>query len=111
MVKGQERRQFPRFDLACPLTICEPDGREVATTKTLNVSDGGLFAAVPVKTLPAHGTRVALTLRIPRSTPNTFMLEELEAAGQIIRQQPMKDHSMAGIALRFARPLTLQLDA
>jgi hypothetical protein len=64
-----------------------------------------------VSNLPEDGVpdEVRLHLSIPRSTPNTFMLEDFATAARILRSEPLADGDGAGIAIQFARPLTLNL--
>ena len=84
--------------------------------RTLNVSDGG--ALVQLTSLPdaavSHpsvGQRIELTLALPRSTADTFLLEHVQVEAEVIRvvshgegQPPTR------FAIRFGQPLPLQLD-
>lgn len=105
----RERRQCKRYALSCPVRLAA-NGQPLATSRATNVSDGGLYVVVPIAHLPRGQAKLAVTLSLPRSTPNTFMFEDVQAEAEIIRQQPMKDDSMAGMALRFTQPLDLGIE-
>lgn len=104
----RERRKHKRFDLSCPVKISINGGHSLAG-ETLNISNADLLAVVPSEALCAPGTKVVLTVSVPRVTPNTFMYEEFTCLGFIARLQTAdKDH--IGVAIQFVQPLELLLE-
>ena len=106
----EERRRYKRFDLPCPIDVCDGEGNVLTSTRAANVSDGGVFLPVPVQAAPPLGSKLQINFRVPRSTPNTYMLEEFSSSARVARHQPLVDNSAAGVALQFARPIRLQLE-
>lgn len=108
----KERRRHERFDLSCPLVVTDADGRELLRARTVNVSDGGALLA-PVAGAPAKGAKVRVLLRVPRTTPNTFMYEEFETAAAVVRldgpADAKGDPAAPAAAVKFARPMSLEL--
>mgnify|MGYP002725906325 CR=1 FL=1 len=106
--KTVERREHQRHDLACPIRFYDRGGVEITQAKTTNVSDGGVFVPVPIRFLAEIGKQVNVAFSLPRSTPNTYMLEDFAREALGIRQTPMPDVDHAGIALDFATPPELE---
>ena len=106
---GIERRRHRRVELPCPVTILSHGGQAVHKTHAQNISDGGLFVTVPLTALPQFGGEFDVELSIPRTTPNTHMLEQVTFRVKVVRQQPMTDYQIAGMALKFAAPSDLML--
>ena len=107
--RGAERRRHKRFPLPCPVRVSQGEAAEAAG-KTANVSDGGLLVAVPQAILPACGSLVDVLLRVPRSTANSYMLEEFVSHARVVRHQTSADSQTASVALQFLRPLDLALE-
>jgi len=105
----KERRKHRRFDLSCPVKI-EGAGNAIHQARALNVSDGGVFVTVPIDALPALGRELNLHLAVPRTTANTYMLEDFNPGAKVIRHQPMTDSRQAGLAMQFTKPLELMLE-
>jgi hypothetical protein len=84
--------------------------------RTLNLSDGG--ALIQLTTLPDHdvgrpqpGQSIELTLALPRSTADTFLLEHVKITAQVIRAVGHgADQPTTTFAVRFGQPMALQLD-
>jgi hypothetical protein len=108
--KTAERREHERHDLACPIRFYDRGGVEITQAKTTNVSDGGVFVPVPIRFLAEIGKQVNVAFSLPRSTPNTYMLEDFASEAKVIRQTAMQDVDHAGIALEFAEPLELEIE-
>ena len=108
---GAERRRHKRHRIACPLSILRFGAAEPLTGKTLDVSDGGAILAIPIKAVPRVSERVKVVLGVPRSTANTYMLEEVPCEARVVRHQPMDDNSVVGVALQFSPALDLALEA
>ncbi len=106
-----ERRAHRRFDLACPVVVTDNAGNKLLDTKTLNLSDGGALLTVPTKQTIGLGQYVHVDVRLPRSTPNTFMFENISSDASILRHEPMKEHSSVATALTFTKPMKLSLEA
>ncbi|NLF32143.1 MAG: PilZ domain-containing protein [Planctomycetes bacterium] len=109
--RHRDRRLHSRIELSCPLEVADSRGRELFRIRTANVSNGGLYLESPISNLPEDGVpdEVQLRLSIPRSTPNTFMLEDFATAARIVRSEPLAEGDAAGIAMQFVRPLALNL--
>ncbi len=105
----QERRKHKRINLTCPMSLLADDGSRAADGKVRNISDGGVLAALPRKPLPAEGSLVDVNMRLPRSTDNTYMLEEVSCRAKVVRHVP-GDASTASLALEFTTPLDLALE-
>ena len=85
-------------------------GDALGSTRTINISDGGLLVALPSDALPAVGTKVNITFSVPRSTPNTYMLEKFACSAMVVRHDPFDDEKLTGVALRFDQPVDLMLE-
>ena len=107
----RERRAYRRFDLACPVVVTDSEGNELLKTKTLNLSDGGALLTAPAKETIGLGQYVHVNVRLPRSTANTFMFENVSSDASILRHEPMKDHASVATAMKFTKPMKLGLEA
>jgi len=105
-----ERRRYKRLRLPCPITLYDSQGKALVASKTIDVSDGGAFLQVPLEALPGCGTKVSVALSLPRTTENTYMLEEVDTNAVVVRHQPMKDETLAGIGVEFQPPRDLMLE-
>lgn len=105
-----ERRMHSRVELPCAIFFA--DGKEQpARFKTINVSDGGAFVAVPGDEAPRRGSRIAVRLLVPRSTSNTYMLEAFESQAKVIRHDVLRDGAEVGLGIEFDRRIDLGLDS
>ncbi|MFW6155061.1 MAG: PilZ domain-containing protein [Planctomycetota bacterium] len=109
--RHRERRLHTRVELSCPLAVADSRGCELFRIRTTNISNGGVYLETPVSNLPEEGIPddIHLRLSIPRSTSNTFMLEDFTTAARILRSEPLTQGDGAGMAIQFARPLALHL--
>ena len=101
-----DRRTFPRFELTCPVTITDSTGKVLLKTRTLNISDGGALLEPQEETIEIDEP-VTIDMRVPRSTANTFMYEDVSSPAQIIRSQEAAD--LESYALMFIEPVKLDL--
>jgi hypothetical protein len=106
--RGIERRRHTRYAVPCPARLSAESGE--ATGKTINISDGGVLIRLPQRLLPAHGSLMDIHFRVPRSTPNTYMLEEFASPARVIRWEDAGDGAVAVVGLEFIRPLELALE-
>ncbi len=106
---GRERRSHRRYELTCPVVVVDADGQELFHTDTVDVSDGGLRLRPVEKVLPP-GQTVHVNLRVPRQTPNSFMYEEFFSQASVVRCQYVAEGTKSSMALRFTRPLKLELE-
>jgi len=104
-----DRRKHKRYPLECPVTLLAGNGEVLGQSRTANVSDGGLFVAVPAGRLPPAGVPLSLRLAVPRTTPNTRMLEHVSVEGTVVRYQRLADDRM-GMGLEFAKALELMIE-
>ena len=108
--RHDERRRHKRTDLSCRVTVsCGKRDRQ-ATGKTMNVSDGGAVLSLPVKSLPELKEMVHVRLSLPRSTPNTHMIEEFDTQATVLRHELLHDDRYAGMAIRFTKGVDLGLE-
>ena len=104
-----ERRKHKRHKITCQVALHRAAKDEVKS-KTIDVSDGGAMLAIPVKVVPRLSERVKVVLALPRSTPNTYMVEEISLDALVIRHQPMEADDVVGVALQFQTPKDLGLE-
>ena len=104
-----ERRRYKRLPLACPVSLNDAGGEPVGQSRGLNISDGGMLLPLPPERAPEAGSQVRATFSVPRSTPNTFLLEEFSCKAFVVRQEPENERSCQ-VALRFEPPLDLGLE-
>jgi hypothetical protein len=106
----KERRQFDRVGKTCPVWFINEDAQEIKG-RTVNICDGGILCRVREDEVPWHvGDFVRMRLNIPRETPSTYFLENLETDGRVVRfdiEQRGDGHLMA---LAFHPRLYLGLD-
>lgn len=105
-----ERRKHKRHRLACPLSWQKAADPSPVKVKTIDVSDGGAMVTVPIKVVPRLADRVKVVLAVPRSTPNTYMLEEITLDAKVVRHQPLEDNESVGVALQFTSAQDLGLE-
>ena len=106
----QERRQHSRLKAGCPVSVFTRSGELVAKGRSLDISDGGAYVSVPAEAIDRIQGRVNLTFSIPRSTENTYMLEDFACQADVLRSQPLVDDNLAGVAMAFAHPIHLILE-
>jgi len=106
----EERRKHKRFRIGCPIRFFDRGGKEFTQGKTADISDGGVFAPVPIRFMAEIGQDVNVTISVPRSTPNTYMLEDFASQAKVIRHMAMQDSEHVGLALQFERPLDLAIE-
>jgi len=128
-----EQRKFPRTELSCPVEVLSdtaPDGNALAQSRTDNISNGGCYITLATSSLATSsratsatfspGSMVKLNLKIPRQTPNTYLLESHQRQARIVRIEParpgksgksnIQENTEIGLALEFSDPCELSLD-
>jgi len=105
-----ERRAHKRFAVPCCSEIADLNRDQTIKGKALNLSDGGLLMAMPIEAVPPRDSVVRVNFSLPRSTPNTYLLEDVACKAKVIRHEPMKDASLAGVALKFTEPISLMIE-
>jgi hypothetical protein len=78
-----------------------------------NVSNGGVYLTfgpddLGEGPLPA---KLSLKLSVPRTTQNSFMYESIDCDATVIRHLPCEEGRRLGLALRFVKPVVLDLEA
>ncbi len=106
-----ERRTHQRAAVPCVITLEDSEGNVLHRTKAHNLSDGGVFLAMPIDVLPHFGAELNLSFSVPRTTSNTYMLEQFNCKARIVRHQPLVDCDTAGMGLQFTKPQDLMLEA
>ncbi len=105
----RERRQHKRHPLQCPARLADEVGVCLVAGKTIDISDGGMMMPVAQEAPLKPGRHLSLKLSVPRSTPNTFLMESIASEGIVVRHVPAEDGTHC-LAIRFAAPLTLDLE-
>lgn len=108
--RTSEQRKHRRTEIACPASVFDRSGRLQAKGRTMNLSDGGACVSVPIDRLPRIHDRVNVTFSVPRSTPNTYMLEEFASPADVVRHEPLEDTALVAVAIQFERPMDLALE-
>lgn len=105
-----ERRQFDRIGKSCPVWFVSDESLEVKA-RTVNIGDGGLLCRIQEDEVPWHvGDFVRMRINIPRETPSTYFLENLETDGRVIRFEVPHDDDGHLMALAFHPRLDLGLE-
>jgi len=104
-----ERRAHKRHDLACPARLVDEAGSFIASGKTLNISDGGMLLAVRPEDAAAPGARADVKLSVPRSTPNTYLMQPFNTPAIVVRFEK-EPEGPSRVAVQFATPLDLDLE-
>jgi c-di-GMP-binding flagellar brake protein YcgR len=105
-----ERRKHKRHRVSVVIALQRPASAEPLKSKTLDVSDGGAMLTIPIKNVPKLSERVRVLLSLPRSTANTYMVEEVACDARVVRHQPMEADDVVGIALQFSATQNLGLE-
>ena len=80
------------------------------TAHTANISDGGAFLSAAADGLPAVDGICQVRFALPRTTPNTRMLEDVSCEARVVRHQGPKGGRAAGVGLQFSTPLDLMIE-
>ena len=75
-----------------------------------NISDGGAYLVVPTDALLSRGCEVDISFSVPRTTPNTYMLEDFACKAKVVRHQRLTEGDRRGMALQFDKPKQLVLE-
>ncbi len=106
---SHERRKYQRHPLKCPAHLTDETGSCIAAAKTINISDGGMLVPLDAEAAPQPGLSLSMKLSIPRSTPNTFLLQPVAGKAVVVRHEP-SDNGDCNVAIRFEPPLELDLE-
>jgi len=106
---GIERRQHTRHPLSCPARLVDETGALLASGKTVNISDGGLLVPTRPEAALHPGQLLDVKLSIPRSTPNTFLMQAFTAKAIVVRHD-QSDDGAGRVAIRFERPIDLDIE-
>jgi c-di-GMP-binding flagellar brake protein YcgR len=82
----------------------------LARTKTINVSDGGALVPMYASAMPEPGKKVHVRFSVPRSTPNSYMLEGFSSEATVVRHHTEGDEDLTCVGLEFDPPLNLAID-
>ncbi len=105
-----ERRAHKRYELRCPVTVTYQQPHQPLQAWTVNLSDGGALMSLPAGAELRPGQALRLGLRVPRTTPNTYMLEEFSSPAYVVRRQAGEDPAGGAVAVRFMPALELELE-
>lgn len=109
--RRKERRRYTRHALTCPVTLYDDRDEMPLMIAMGNLSDGGMYLAVPAQAAPKGHTRkwpanVDLTFCVPRS-PEKLDVFSIRAC--VTRCETTRDDSVCGIGMRFKKPIDLSL--
>jgi hypothetical protein len=105
----RERRQFDRIGKSCPVWFLGEEESEIKA-RTVNIGDGGILCRIREDEVPWNvGDFVHMRINIPRETPSTYFLENLETDGRVIRFEMASDSDGHLMALAFHPRLDLGL--
>jgi len=105
-----ERRAHKRYELRCPVTVAGARSPEPLEAWTVNLSDGGALMSLPPGPELRPGQALRLNLRVPRTTPNTYMLEEFSSPAYVVRRPAGEETADRAVAVRFVPALKLELE-
>jgi c-di-GMP-binding flagellar brake protein YcgR len=105
-----ERRKHKRHAMGCSAALETPSAGGALRSKAVDVSDGGALLVIPIARVPRVSERVKVVLSLPRSTPNTYMVEEVACEARVIRHQPMQADDVVGVGLQFTPVQNLGLE-
>jgi hypothetical protein len=105
--KSHDNRRHLRKKLACPVTVYTDSQCLAATTVCSDVSDGGVFAAMPARNAPLADSRVDLTFSVPRLSGR---IDCFSVGARVVRSEQQQAGSISGVGLKFDKPLPLSLD-
>ena len=105
-----ERRSHKRMDMDCLIEILRNQAGRPIRGRTVNLSDGGAMVSVPIQSIPDLGEKVDVTISLPRSTPNSRMIETVSSSAKVVRHEPGVDDAVGFIAVQFPRPMDLDLE-
>jgi hypothetical protein len=108
--RSAEQRSRPRIDLHCPLRLFDVSGETVAVGSTENLSEGGLYAVIPVESLPGLGEQLNIELALPAPHGGRGM-RAVHAPGRVIRHEALEEFHRAGVAIRFLSSVALTLES
>lgn len=104
--ESQDSRRHKRHALACPVTLYTVSDDVPATTAFGDVSDGGVFMAVPVSHAPDVDSKVELTFCVPRKSSR---VDCFSVAATVVRSDATPDCGVSKIAMQFKTPISLKL--
>jgi len=99
---NQERRRFPRVDIACPISVVTQGGEPPIEGKTVNLSRGGAFIRIPLESAPKDRRVVDVHLMgigPDREGPG------FRCKATVIRHEKTNTPGAVGLALQFDRIL------
>ena len=107
--RTKDKRQHPRFELACPTTVFKSSGDVVGTYRTVNISDGGVIVPIPAEDVPRLGAKLQLYLAVPHHTKETYHLEHFALEGKVLRKDEAGENVPLQVAIQFTQPRELTL--
>jgi len=102
----QERRHFPRHNVACPIKILDRSGGVSFETKTANLSRGGALFYVAANRAPKANSTIEIGLSAPGADGK---MDQFCCQAVVIRLQESQMPGQVGVAVAFTCPLPLKL--
>lgn len=112
MTRQPEKRAATRHELRCPVAFFDGEGNLLASARTGNISDAGALVLIGDNdgAILSCEEDLPVQIRIPRRTPNTFMLEEVCARCRVVRIDNLDEDMPPCVAVAFHPQLSLDLD-
>ena len=101
----QEKRHHYRFEMAYPIRLFSRGGQELATSQTVNISQGGTLLILADEKLSDIDELVNVTISMPESSYAAEKVNDFACQANVIRAERRPDDGWAAIALAFSRPL------
>ncbi|MDP7288703.1 MAG: PilZ domain-containing protein [Phycisphaerae bacterium] len=105
--ESYDNRRHSRKKLACPVTFFSASECLGATRVSGDVSDGGMFVAVPAGRAPHVDSEVRVAFSIPRRSGR---ISCFSSAATVMRTAEPGGRAIVGVGLKFDRSLSLALD-
>ncbi len=105
-----ERREHSRTPVDCAVSLATGRDETQAEARILNLSDGGAMLVAPVRQIPDLGQAVSMSIALPRSTPNTRMVEQVSVSATVVRHEAAFDDDLGFVAVRFRDAMDLDLE-
>ncbi|MHC4984772.1 MAG: PilZ domain-containing protein [Planctomycetota bacterium] len=101
----EEKRHHHRFEMAYPIRLFSRGGQELATSQTVNISQGGTLFIVADEKIDGLDDLVNVTISMPESSYAAEQVVDFACQANVIRSERRPDDGWAAIALAFSRPL------
>ena len=102
-----ERRRHKRVALQCHVQLFDGQAQAPLWGRSVNLSDGGLYVRMDQDASHRLGD-MTVEISLPRSTPNTYMIETIRCQARIVRRDKLAQTHLA-IQFHADQPLILEV--